>query len=135
MAVFLFITNTKTDEVGLLAPNIPAGTPFVGNLYEKQGNVSKYLIKTPVDLTGLPGVFGPIDRHDLIQAVLDFDNARTFRGWIVDDVPDWAIDGEHLTEADSYRKIQVSMLRFDLVGDDRTAQVSWVELEIPEAPQ
>lgn len=119
----IWITNSEQDpETGAWKPAIPAGTSFVGNLYEKNnGNVRKFLIKTPwtmlrlvdtgevdengdpiveegevdapgkVDLTGLPGVFGPIDPAD-IQAALESDKGVT-RGWTVDDVPDWAVGG------------------------------------------
>ena len=88
---------------------------------KNNGAVQKYLIKTPwtmpawidtgetdaegepifeltevdapgkVDLTGLPGVFGPIDPAT-IQAALDADGGTT-KGWNVPDVPEWAISG------------------------------------------
>lgn len=124
----IWITNAEQDPgTGGYSPaNLPAGTLSVHQLYEKQGNVRKFLVKTPwtvpiqvvtgtsgtdeegnpipiyewqetphpnaVDLTGLPGVFGPIP-PDQIEAALSADNAETFMGWDVSQVPTWALDG------------------------------------------
>ena len=91
MALLIFVTNTRPGLRGGYEPDIPAGTPWVGNLYEKGGNVRKYLLKTSVDLTGEPGVFGPITQEQ-IQAAIDADGGTT-KGWTVDTVPRWALGG------------------------------------------
>lgn len=88
----IYIVNTTTDERGRTVPNLPAGTSWVGNLYEKTGNVRKYLLKTDAAIAGLPGVFGPVPPED-VAAAIDADGGTT-RGWVVDDVPYWAIGGQ-----------------------------------------
>jgi hypothetical protein len=90
--LYMFVTNRTFDGQGRAVPNIPANTPYVGHIYTKTGNVEKYLIKTPVDLTGQPGVFGPITR-DQLQAALDADGIQDYRGFQVDEVPEWALSG------------------------------------------
>lgn len=94
----IWITNSEPlpGHTDAFQPaNLPPGTDWIGNVYEKQGNVRKFLIKTfdSTDLTGTPGVVGPITQAQL-QAGLDADNASNLRGFIVDDVPDWALEGE-----------------------------------------
>lgn len=86
-----YVVNTATDERGRIVPDIPAGVSWVGNLYQKQGNVYKYLLKTPDDLTGLPGVFGPITQSQIADAIAA--DGGTTRGWVVDDAPSWGITG------------------------------------------
>lgn len=90
--LYLFVVNTITVD-GRRLPNIPAETQFVGHIYQKTGNVYKYLIKTPSDLTGQPGVFGPLTQSQ-VQAALDADDAQNLHGFIVDEVPDWAFNGD-----------------------------------------
>ena len=123
MPARIWITNTTTDAKGGRIPNLPAGTSWVGSLYRKTGNVYKYLVKTPwtvstlvvtgtdpvtgeatgelqevahpdaVDLTGEPGVVGPITPEQIAAALEADGDDGTFRGFHVDDVPSWAIDG------------------------------------------
>lgn len=89
--MLIFIANVATDSLGDYTPDVPVGTEWVGNLYEKQGNVRKYLLKTPTDISGHPGVFGPIDPAD-VQAAITADGG-TLRGWQVDEVPSWTVGG------------------------------------------
>lgn len=96
MAV-LWITNTATDaEGGTVPASVPAGTLWVGNIYTKNaGAVRKYLIKTldSVDLSGLPGVVGPITPAEL-QAALSADGGSP-AGWSVSEAQvAWALGGE-----------------------------------------
>lgn len=82
--LFIFVTNTRTNAQGGFEPDIPVGTSWVGNRYTKNaGTVSKYVIKTDTDLTGEPGVFGPITQ-DQIQAYLDGEIDAVLHGWHAD---------------------------------------------------
>jgi hypothetical protein len=96
MALQLWVLNAETvteDGHTYTRPaNMPAGTPWVGGLYEKQGNVRKYLLKTPVSLAGVFGAFGPIDPAE-VAAYIEADKG-TLRGFRVDEVPSWALGGE-----------------------------------------
>lgn len=89
----IWICNTETDpDTGAYRPaNLPAGTAWVGNLYEKQGNVRKFVIKTVADLTGVPGCFGPLAEEE-VQAAVEADSG-VLSGWTYDGVYAWSING------------------------------------------
>jgi hypothetical protein len=90
--VAIFVTNVVEVDGGF-APDLPAGTTWVGNRYSKNaGAVSKYVIKTNTDITGEPGVFGPITQ-DQIQAYLDGELDAVLHGWSVDAFQGNALDG------------------------------------------
>jgi hypothetical protein len=99
-ALQIYVVNAEkieeTDELGNTIvgyrPVVTGPTGCVGNLYEKTGNVRKYVLKTNDDLTGLPGVFGPIGA-DQVQAALDGDNIQG-KSWDVGDVSGWSLEGE-----------------------------------------
>jgi hypothetical protein len=90
----IYVVNTEPGPNGGYQPAVPAGTPWTGNLYEKSGNVRKYLLITSHSLDGLPGVFGPIT-YDQIQAAIDADGG-TLKGWTVDSVPIWITNGHQI---------------------------------------
>ena len=86
----LYVVNSEVDADGARVP-VVSPPSWVGNLYQKGGNVFKYLMLTPSDITGQPGVFGPITVEQ-VQAAIDADGG-TIKGWTVAEVPTWAIDG------------------------------------------
>jgi len=96
--MFIFITNSVVVD-GRRKPSIPDDIPYVCHVYQKTGNVFKFLVKTPNNLAGLPGVFGPIS-HAQIEAALTADNAQSLHGWNVTEVPDWALGGRSDVEGD-----------------------------------
>lgn len=87
----LYIVNSTTDTDGKRIPVEPATGPWVGNIYQKTGNVFKYLLLTPQDITGLPGVFGPVTQEQVADAIEA--DGGTLRGWNVDEVPSWSVSG------------------------------------------
>ena len=91
----IYVVNTQVDAEGRRVPvDLPAGTSWVGNLYSKNnGNVHKYVLITETDISGLPGVFGPIDFATL-EAAIEADSGAV-AGWTVPDVARWSIGGAY----------------------------------------
>ena len=88
----LYVVNTRDNGRGGLEPNLPTGIAWVGDLYTKNaGVVSKYVLKSPHDIVGLPGVFGPITQEQ-IEAAIEADGG-TLKGWKVPHLEVWALDG------------------------------------------
>jgi len=87
-----YITNViKTTDPDTIRPNLPSHISWVGNLYEKTGNVQKYLLMTGTTIVGLPGVFGPLLQSE-VDAALEADQA-TFRGFKIGDLTSWGVLG------------------------------------------
>lgn len=87
----LFVVNSELDARGRRVPVNQPGSGWVGNLYQKGGNVFKYLMLTHEDISGQAGIVGPITPEQ-IQTAIGADGG-TIMGWAVTDVPDWAING------------------------------------------